>query len=91
MLLKVILTLNCALSEAELGPGLVQECILWQAPSEIELMLARARVIRRFLRTWVLYQVNMNLLHLLAGDAKRVGFIRRVQERLGTFIGRDCV
>ena len=91
MLLEVILALNCALSETELGSSLVQECILGQAPSEVKLVLARARVIRRFLRAWVLYQVNVNLLHLLAGYAKRVRLIWLIQERLGTFIGRDCV
>ena len=91
MLLKVVPALNCALSETELGSSLVQECILWQAPSVFELVLARARIIRNFLRAWVLYHINMNLLHLLAGDAERVRLIWLIQERLGTFVGLDCV
>lgn len=80
MLLKVILALNCAFSETELGSSLVQECVLGQAPSVVELVLARARVIRCPLRAWVLYHINVNLLHFLAGNTKRIRLIWLIQE-----------
>ena len=72
MFLEWILAYNRAPSETELWSILMQERVLWQSPSIIQLVVALPRIIRSHFCTWVNDLVNVNLLHVLARHTERI-------------------
>lgn len=91
MLLEVVLRSHRAPREAKLGPSLAAQCVLRQRPLVLELVLAGPRIVDRLDSTRVQDGVNMKLLHLVAGHAERVRFVRVVEEGLGSAVRRQRV